>query len=76
MASINIGQENSGDTFYRYKMPRLQAVVGSLAACTILCTMLVEPSCSVVPDHSSYHDRLCGCRSKAVEMGSKLGKHG
>lgn len=27
MASINIGQENSGDTFYRYKMPRLQAVI-------------------------------------------------
>lgn len=27
MASINIGGENAGDAFYRYKMPRLRARV-------------------------------------------------
>lgn len=27
MATINIGQSNAGDQFYRYKMPRLQAKV-------------------------------------------------
>lgn len=30
---------------------------------------------SVVPDHSTKRGLLHGCRSKAVEMGSKLGKH-
>jgi len=28
MATVNIGQGNAGDQFYRYKMPRLQAKVG------------------------------------------------
>ena len=27
MATVNIGQGNAGDQFYRYKMPRLQAKV-------------------------------------------------
>ena len=27
MASINIGQSNAGDEFYRYKMPALQSKV-------------------------------------------------
>lgn len=27
MASINIGGENAGDAFYRYKMPKLKARV-------------------------------------------------
>ncbi len=49
MASINIGQENSGDTFYRYKMPRLQAVVGSLVLVLSIfslckqCGLLIKP---------------------------------
>lgn len=29
MATINIGADNQGDAFYRYKMPRLVARVGS-----------------------------------------------
>ena len=28
MTSVNIGQDNQGDAFYRYKMPVLQARVG------------------------------------------------
>ena len=30
MATVNIGQGNAGDQFYRYKMPRLQAKVGPI----------------------------------------------
>ena len=29
MTSVNIGQDNQGDAFYRYKMPVLQARVSS-----------------------------------------------
>jgi hypothetical protein len=31
MASINIGAENAGDGFYRYKMPKLAARVRGAA---------------------------------------------
>lgn len=33
MASINIGGENAGDAFYRYKMPKLKARVRSAVDC-------------------------------------------
>lgn len=32
MAAVNIGQDNQGDAFYRYKMPSLQARVSRLHA--------------------------------------------
>ena len=30
MATVNIGEANQGDVFYRYKMPKLQARVRAL----------------------------------------------
>ena len=33
MTSVNIGQDNQGDAFYRYKMPVLQARVSLRGSC-------------------------------------------
>lgn len=33
MSMLNIGGENAGDAFYRYKMPRLQCKVRKMGVC-------------------------------------------
>ena len=46
MATVNIGQGNAGDQFYRYKMPKLQAKVAVPQNCRILGAP--SPACQAV----------------------------
>jgi hypothetical protein len=47
--SVNIGESNAGDAFYRYKMPKLQSRVRSPP----LSSPLVYPSMAWRTDHKS-----------------------
>ena len=51
MASINIGQSNAGDEFYRYKMPALQSKVrgGPVAQVRVFAYGSAQPARLCLP---------------------------
>jgi hypothetical protein len=60
----NIGGENAGDAFYRYKMPKLVAKVrGLVGSMGVSCVVPIRPGCC-----STCMPR---CRSRAAVMASR-----